>query len=112
MTPAKVKQVCARTGCKKHLSLEARLHGDLYCSSVCCRLDLGTISIEDARAAKERADRVLASGGDQAWRERGRDYVRVVELLLDAGAELEPRFADVAEGPLAEWLGPRGRPET
>ena len=45
-----------------------------------------------------------AALGSQAWRERGRDYVRVVELLLGAGAELEPRFADVAEGPLAEWL--------
>ena len=53
-----------------------------------------------------------AALGSQAWRERGRDYVRVVELLLDAGAELEPRLAEVAEGPLAEWLGPRGRPET
>jgi ankyrin repeat protein len=48
-----------------------------------------------------------AALGSQAWRERGRDYVRVVELLLDAGAGLEPHFADVAEGPLAEWLGPR-----
>jgi ankyrin repeat protein len=43
----------------------------------------------------------------QYWRIEGRDYVRVVELLLDAGAELEPRFADVAEGPLAEWLEAR-----
>jgi hypothetical protein len=34
----------------------------------------------------------------------GRDYVAVVELLLEAGAELEPRFAEVAEGPLADWL--------
>jgi hypothetical protein len=53
-----------------------------------------------------------AALGSQAWREPGRDYVRVVELLLGAGAELEPRFAEVAEGPLAEWLGPRGRSET
>src|SRR5205823_1572134 len=40
------------------------------------------------------------------------DLELVVDLLLDAGAELEPRLAEVAEGPLAEWLGPRGRPET
>lgn len=34
----------------------------------------------------------------------GRDYVAVMELLLAAGAELEERFAEVAEGPLADWL--------
>ena len=37
----------------------------------------------------------------------GRDYVAVVEALLQAGAELEPRSADVAEGPLAQWLEAR-----
>ena len=45
-----------------------------------------------------------AALGSQAWREQGRDYVGVAELLLDAGAELEPPFAEVAEGPLAAWL--------
>jgi ankyrin repeat protein len=45
-----------------------------------------------------------AALGSQAWRETGRDYVAVVELLLEAGAELEPRFTEVAEGPLAAWL--------
>ena len=40
-------------------------------------------------------------------RRPGRDYVGVVERLLAAGAELEPRFADVAEGPLADWLEER-----
>ena len=45
-----------------------------------------------------------AALGSQAWRERGRDYVAVAELLLEAGAELEPRFAEVAEGPLASRL--------
>jgi len=42
--------------------------------------------------------------GSQAWREPGCDYVAVAELLLEAGAELEPRFVEVAEGPLAAWL--------
>jgi ankyrin repeat protein len=37
----------------------------------------------------------------------GRDYVGVVETLLAAGAQLEQRFGDVAEGPLAEWLEER-----
>lgn len=32
------------------------------------------------------------------------DYVAVAEQLLEAGAELEPRFVEVAEGPLAEWV--------
>ena len=37
----------------------------------------------------------------------GRDYVAVAELLVAAGAELEPRFAEHAEGPLATWLADR-----
>jgi ankyrin repeat protein len=45
-----------------------------------------------------------AALGSQYWREPGRDYVAVAELLLEVGAELEPRFAEVAEGPLAERL--------
>jgi ankyrin repeat protein len=36
-----------------------------------------------------------------------RDYVAVAEALVDAGAEIEPRFLDVAEGPLLEWLEQR-----
>jgi len=44
---------------------------------------------------------VLDSG---SWRAPGRDFVRIAELLIAAGAELEPRFAEVAEGPLADWL--------
>jgi ankyrin repeat protein len=39
-----------------------------------------------------------------SWRAPGRDFVRIAELLVDAGAELEPRFTEVAEGPLADWL--------
>ena len=49
----------------------------------------------------------LAALGSEHWRYEGRDYVAVVELLLAAGAELEPRFAEVAEGPLREWLEDR-----
>jgi hypothetical protein len=33
-----------------------------------------------------------------------RDYVVVAERVVAARAELEPRFAGVAEGPLADWL--------
>jgi ankyrin repeat protein len=46
--------------------------------------------------------------GSQWHRAAGRDYVGVVETLLAAGAQLEERFAEVAEGPLAEWLEERG----
>jgi ankyrin repeat protein len=45
-----------------------------------------------------------AALGSSWWRTPGYDYVGVMEQLLDAGAELEPRFLDVAQGPLAEWL--------
>jgi ankyrin repeat protein len=45
-----------------------------------------------------------AALGSQAWREPGRDYVAVAALLLEAGAELEPRLAEVAVGPLASRL--------
>jgi ankyrin repeat protein len=33
-----------------------------------------------------------------------RDFVGVAELLTDAGAEIEPRFLEVAEGQLLDWL--------
>ena len=48
-----------------------------------------------------------AALGSQAFRLPGRDYVGVVEALVDAGAELEPRFAEVAHGPLEGWLANR-----
>jgi ankyrin repeat protein len=79
--------------------------------------------VGDAPLAREllalRADPVAPSGaefdtplawaflGSQAWHEQGRDYVGVAEALVAAGAELEPRFEDVAEGPLADWLAER-----
>ncbi len=30
--------------------------------------------------------------------------VAVAELLVEAGAEIEPRFVEEAAGPLLEWL--------
>jgi ankyrin repeat protein len=35
---------------------------------------------------------------------RDRDYRAVAELLAAAGAELDPRFLEAADGPLLEWL--------
>ena len=74
-----------------------------------------------ARLLERGADPVAPSGAEFdtpiAWAALGseyhalpgRDYVAVVERLLAAGAELEPRFADVAAGALADWL--EDRPE-
>jgi ankyrin repeat protein len=68
------------------------------------------------RLLAEGADPVARSGaefdtplawaalGSQNHRAPGRDYVAVAERLLAAGAQLEPRFAEVAEGPLAGWV--------
>jgi ankyrin repeat protein len=47
-----------------------------------------------------------AALGSYAYELPGRDYVAVAERLVAAGAEIEPRFAEVAAGPLAEWAGP------
>jgi hypothetical protein len=47
------------------------------------------------------------SPGSSWWRSPGFDYVGVMELLVAAGATLEPRFVDVAHGPLEEWLDER-----
>jgi ankyrin repeat protein len=69
-----------------------------------------------ARLLELGADPVARSGADwdtplawavldsSSWRAPARDFVRVAELLVAAGAEPEPRFAEAAEGPLAEWL--------
>jgi ankyrin repeat protein len=48
-----------------------------------------------------------AALGSQYHAIPGRDYVAVVERLVAAGAQLEPRFVEVAEGPLADWLQER-----
>jgi ankyrin repeat protein len=45
-----------------------------------------------------------AALGSQSHALAGRDYLSVVKQLLAAGAELEARFVEVAEGPLADWL--------
>ncbi|MDP1848314.1 MAG: ankyrin repeat domain-containing protein [Solirubrobacteraceae bacterium] len=48
-----------------------------------------------------------AALGSQWHASPGRDYVAVAERLVAAGAQLEPRYAEVAEGPLAAWLAAR-----
>jgi ankyrin repeat protein len=72
-----------------------------------------------ARLLERGADPVAKSGaefdtpaawaalGSQYHATPGRDYVAVIERLLAAGAELEPRFVDVAARPLADWLDER-----
>jgi ankyrin repeat protein len=45
-----------------------------------------------------------AALGSQYHRIPGRDYVAVAELLVAAGAELESRFVEVAEGPLYDYV--------
>jgi len=52
-----------------------------------------------------------AALGSQYQALPGRDYVAVVEILVAAGAELEERFAEVAHGPLADWLDRKTSPE-
>jgi ankyrin repeat protein len=37
----------------------------------------------------------------------GRDYVRVAQVLAEAGNRVEPRFLEVADGPLYEWIEER-----
>ena len=49
----------------------------------------------------------VASLGSRNYRAPGRDYVAVAELLTAAGNEIEPRFLEVAEGPLYDWLEAR-----
>ncbi len=48
-----------------------------------------------------------AALASQYYLERGRDYVTVAEQLAVAGNELEPRFLEVADGPLYDWLAER-----
>ncbi len=42
--------------------------------------------------------------GSQFWELPGRDFVAVAQRLAAAGAPVEPRFAEAAEGPLHAWL--------
>ncbi len=72
-----------------------------------------------ARLLARGADPVARSGaefdtpiawavlGSQWHASPGRDHVAGVQRLLDADAQLEARFAEVAEGPLANWLAAR-----
>ena len=53
----------------------------------------------------------IAALASQYYRVPDRDYVAVAELLLAAGNEIEPRFLDVADGPLYEWLEARSAAE-
>jgi ankyrin repeat protein len=45
-----------------------------------------------------------AAHGSQFWELPDRDFVGVAELLTAAGTPVEPRFVEVAEGPLYGWL--------
>ena len=48
-----------------------------------------------------------AAGAVHASHTTGADRREIGELLLAAGAEIEPRFLDAAEGPLLELLEER-----
>jgi ankyrin repeat protein len=48
-----------------------------------------------------------AAHGSQFWELPDRDFVGVAELLTAAGTPVEPRFVEVAEGPLYGWLEKR-----
>jgi ankyrin repeat protein len=48
-----------------------------------------------------------AALASQYWQRPERDYVAVAELLAAAGDPIEPRFLEVAEGPLHDWLDER-----
>ncbi len=49
----------------------------------------------------------VAALGSQHHELPDRDYVAVADLLIAAGDAIEPRFLDVADGPLAAWLEER-----
>jgi hypothetical protein len=46
----------------------------------------------------------IAALGSQHHALPDRDYVAVAELLVAARNVIEPRFLDVADGPMAAWL--------
>jgi ankyrin repeat protein len=69
-------------------------------------LELGADPVAKSGAEFDTPIAWAALGSDAHWA-AGRDYVAVVELLLAAGGKLEPRFIDVAQGPLADWLEER-----
>ena len=48
-----------------------------------------------------------AAHGSRDYDDPDGDHVGVAERLVAAGAEIEPRFLELADGPLAEWLQSR-----
>lgn len=68
-------------------------------------LELGgdATASSDAEFSTPLAWAVLASRDHEL---PNRDFVGVAELLTGAGAEIEPRFVEVADGPLLDWLEP------
>jgi hypothetical protein len=49
----------------------------------------------------------VAAHASSGWTVAGRDYVGVAEQLVAAGEIIAPHQVEVADGPLAEWLGAR-----
>ncbi len=69
---------CARDGCNKPVLKTAVLHGDRYCSSVCFRIDHGTMTADTAAtlaAASDKGRIASRRWRDQAnasWKHSGR----------------------------------------
>ena len=69
-------------------------------------LELGADPLARGDAEYDTALAVAALGS-QHHELPDRDYVAVAELLVEAGNVIEPRFLDVADGPVAAWLEER-----
>jgi hypothetical protein len=69
-------------------------------------LELGADPVARGDAEYDTALAVAALGS-QHHQLPNRDYGAVAELLIAAGNVIEPRFLDVADGPLAAWLEQR-----
>ena len=61
----------------------------------------------DPVAASPEPPLAWAVHGSQFWELPGRDHVGVAELLTAAGAVVEPRYLEHADGPLYGWLEKR-----
>jgi ankyrin repeat protein len=61
----------------------------------------------DPLAAAPEPPLAWAVHGSQFWEEPGRDHAGVAELLTAAGAPLELRYVEHADGPLYGWLEKR-----
>ena len=53
------------------------------------------------------ASRYASEEPDESFAPAAPDHVAVAELLVGAGARIEPKFAEMAVGPLADWLEER-----